>query len=269
VTAGDALAGRRILVTRPQGQADGLIHCLETAGATVLHRPTLQIVGLAPPPLTNPRADWIVFTSPNAVRHGVGRLPPAVSGHARVAAVGPGTAAAARRQGLTVTAAPRVGGGADDLLREAAFDAGADARVLIIRGEAGRRQLSEALRERGAVVDEWVVYRRVVPTGGLAIPREWQARPLDCTIVTSTSGLSGLLGMAGSGALEWVRKSRLVTVSERIAMAAVRAGWDAPAVASGADDEAITRAVCAALQRESDEQDRQGRAEGPRDDPGR
>ncbi|KAF0279380.1 uroporphyrinogen-III synthase [Spiribacter aquaticus] len=269
MTTADALAGRRILVTRPEGQADGLIHCLEAAGAAVLHRPTLQIVALAPALPAIPRVDWLVFTSPNAVRHGVGRLPTERRGDARVAAVGPGTATAARRQGLAVSAAPQSGGGADDLLAEAAFDAGAGARVLIIRGEGGRRRLPEALRERGATVDEWVVYRREVPSGGLAIPREWQARPLDCTIVTSTSGLSGLLGMAGSGALEWLQKSRLVTVSERIAMAAVRAGWDAPGIAAGADDQAITRAVCAALQRESDEQDRQGRTEGPRDDPGR
>ena len=269
MTTADALAGRRILVTRPAGQADGLIHCLKEAGAAVLHRPTLQIVALAPPPLETPRPDWIVLTSPNAAHHGASHLPAGLRRHARVAAVGPGTARAARQCGLSVSAAPPVGGGADDLLKEPAFDAGAEARVLIIRGEGGRRRLAEVLQARGAAVEEWAVYRREVPGGGLAIPREWQARSLDCTIVTSRSGLSALLGMAGSGALEWAGKSRLVTVSERIATAAVRAGWQAPVVAGGADDEAITRAVCAALQRESDEQDRQGRGQGPREDPGR
>ena len=251
MTERDALAGRRILVTRPAGQAEGLIHRLEAAGAAVLHRPTLRIAAVTPATGAFPaHPDWLVFTSPNAVRYGVEWLPASMWRSARIAAVGPGTAAAIEEQGGAVDVAPRVGGGADDLLAETGFDPGEATGVLIIRGENGRQRLSAALRARGADVHEGIVYRRIHAANQLNIPREWQAQPLDCTIVTSVSGLSCLLGMAGASALEWLTKSRLVTVSERIATAATTAGFDRPAVATGADDSAITRAVCAALQRE-------------------
>ncbi|AGY91062.1 hypothetical protein SPICUR_00165 [Spiribacter curvatus] len=257
MTERGALAGRRILVTRPADQAEGLIRCLEAAGAMVLHRPTLRIVALAPATEGFPtQPDWLVFTSPNAVRYGLEWLPAAMWQGARIAAVGPGTAAAIEERGGAVDVAPRIGGGADALLAETAFDPRDGACVLIIRGEGGRRRLPAVLRARGADVREGMVYRRVHAASQLDIPREWQAQPLDCTIVTSRSGLSGLLGMAGEPALEWIAKSRLVTVSERIATAVTTAGFEPPAVATGADDLAITRAVCAALQRESDEQDR-------------
>ena len=251
MTESGVLAGRRILVTRPAGQAEGLIRRLEDAGAAVLHRPTLRILPLSPTADDFPaRADWLVFTSPNAVRYGVEWLSASMWRSAHIAAVGAGTAAAIEQQGGSVDAVPAMGGGVDDLLAEADFDPGEGASVLIIRGENGRQRLQTALQARGARVYEAAVYRRIHAASQLNIPREWQAQPLDCTIVTSVAGLSSLLGMAGASALEWLLASRLVTVSARIATAATTAGFEGPAVASGANDSAITRAVCAALQRE-------------------
>lgn len=246
------LGGRHVLVTRPAGQADGLIRRLEAAGATVLHRPTLAIAPCDPESMINGQCpDWLVFTSPNAVHHGLVHLPPAHCRSTRLAAVGPGTAASLRDAGRPVTVAPVAGGGADALLAEPAFDPGPGETVVIVRGRGGRRRLQSALLMQDVDLREMVVYERIKPADTLAVPREWQARRLDCTIVTSRTGLEHLLGMAEPGAIEWVRQGRLVTVSDRIAQAATAAGFDRPLVADGADDEAITRAVCAALQREN------------------
>ncbi len=246
------LRGRRILVTRPAGQADGLIRRLEAAGALVLHRPTLAIVPCQPDSRVNGQCpDWIVFISPNAVDYGLAHLPLARCHSTKLAAVGPGTAARLRHAGLPVTVAPVAGGGADALLAEPAFDPGPGETVVIVRGKEGRRRLQSALLTRDVELREMAVYERIKPDNTLAIPQEWQARRLDCTIVTSQTGLAHLLGMAEPCAIEWVRQGRLVTVSDRIAQAATAAGFDRPLVADGADDDAITRTVCAALQREN------------------
>ena len=75
-----SLNGLRIVVTRPEGQADTLIEQLETLGATVLHAPTIRI---ADPPsysvlnaaLRHLRSyDWIVWTSANGVARTFARL---------------------------------------------------------------------------------------------------------------------------------------------------------------------------------------------------
>ena len=252
----EALHGRRVLVTRPAGQAAGLIGQLRAAGARVLHRPTLVIEPCeVDVPALPGQVDWVVFTSPNAVHYGIGHLAglAGAAGRPRIAAVGPGTAAAAGAAGLAVSVAPARGGGAEALLAEAGFAPLPGETLLVIRGRGGRRRLQSALRERGVEVREIAVYQRTRPAGAIRIPARWRARRLDCTIVTSQAGLEHLLGMAGPGAIEWLQGGWLVSVSERVARAAMAAGFERLEVAAGASDEAITRAVCAALQREGDD----------------
>ena len=246
------LADTRILVTRPRGQAQTLLAALREAGADVLHRPTLEIIPLTPagPAFATP-PQWCVFISPNAVDQGLPHLPQDWHEHARMAAVGPGTAAALAAHGLAAAVAPRQGGGADDLLAEADFSPQPHERVLLIRGEGGRQRLQQALRARHVEVAEWAVYRRQRPVGVLDIPPDWLHSRLAFTIVTSVAGLENLLGMAGPGALEWLLKSRLITVSDRVARVAQDAGFDRPVVAAGADAQALTDAVIASRQEQT------------------
>ena len=247
------LAGRRVLLTRPAGQGNALAARLQAAGARVACRPTLAIQPLA---AVLPACDWIVFTSPNAVRHGYA---PAMrrchDGNAqgrgvRLAAVGPGTAAAMRAVGLTVDVAPAEGGGADDLLAQPDFAPAPGAEVLVVRGEGGRQRLQDSLRARGVAVREVAVYRRVPLAGPLNLPADWQGARVDVTIVTSRSGLEALLGRVGPDALRWLQAGRLVTVSERVATAARAAGFAAPVVAAGAADAELEAAVIQAIQRD-------------------
>lgn len=236
----------RVLVTRPRGQAEGLLAALRAAGADVLHRPTLAIVPITPSAQRQPTApDWCVFTSPNAVRYGLPRWPAQDSAAVRIAAVGPGTAAALTRAGFSVAVAPARGGGADDLLAEADFSPCAGEHVLIIRGEGGRRRLQQALSARGVRLTEWAVYSRQRPNDDLDIPDDWLHSHLTFTIVTSAAGLENLLGMADPTALAWLLQSRLITVSERIAQRAQQLGFNQPVVAAGAEDQALTDAVVA------------------------
>ncbi|PWG63402.1 uroporphyrinogen-III synthase [Spiribacter halobius] len=233
------LAGCHVVVTRPEGQQAGLCRELETLGARVTPFPTVAFESLAPG--TVPAADWAVFTSPNAVRYGLpwlARLP------SRVAAVGPGTAAALAAAGCPVTVAPARGGGADDLLAEPGFAPAPGETVLVLRGEGGRRRLQAALAARGVRVGEAVVYRRVLPPAPAA--PDWQDRERAFTIVTSVTGLENLLRLTDEGARPLLMASRVVAVSARVAAAARAAGFSEPVLAEGADDAAVVAAVVGA-----------------------
>lgn len=242
------LEGQRVLVTRPAGLSESLILALKSAGAQVLHRPTLALIpNQAALPVLNLPPDWVVFVSPFAVQAGWPRLPIAWKQQAQMAAVGPGSARALRAQGVKAVIAPAQGGGAFDLLTEAAFNPQAGQTVLIVCGTGGRQQLQQSLREQGVTVVEAVIYDRQPAAEQLDVPEDWQQSPLDFLIVTSAAGLEYLLGMTGPSALQWLKQGRLVTVSERLAQAAMMAGFANPIVAAGADDAALLAALSAGV----------------------
>lgn len=243
------LADKHILVTRPSGQAKGLVDALQASGAHVLHRPALAIHSLNPPTsaLTSP-IDWLVLASPNAVTYGLTTLQTARVVPRRIAAVGPGTARVAMQAGLCVDVAPSRGGGADDLLAEPGFEPQANERVVVMAGRGGRRRLQNCLTERGVSVVNLPVYARAPAADRLNIPAAWQAQALDITVVTSVDGLQALLGMADASTRAWLDRSRLVTVSQRVAKAGIEAGFASPVVAAGASDQALVRAVTDALE---------------------
>lgn len=248
------LTGRRVLVTRPAGQGEGLAQQLEALGAEVLQRPALAIEPRTPAdwPPAEP-VDWLVFTSPNAVQWALPWLDSIDRSRAQIAAVGPGTAARAQADGLPVAVAPRAGGGVDELLAEPDFAPAAGERVLIFRGEGGRERLQQVLREGQVIVVEADVYRRVPAGAALDVPLAWRSAPLDATVVTSRAGLDALLGMTGQPALQWLQASRLITVSDRVAAYARAMGFVDPVVAAGAADADLSAAVVQALQREGND----------------
>ena len=69
-----ALQGLRVLVTRPEGQAAGLINALTQAGAEVIHYPVLEIEAIEDNPAQQAilsdlsQFKALIFISTNAVR---------------------------------------------------------------------------------------------------------------------------------------------------------------------------------------------------------
>jgi uroporphyrinogen-III synthase len=101
--AEEPLAGRRIVVTRPEARP--LADELERLGADVTIVPLIEIrpaedrAALEQAVRDLASYDWIVLTSVNGVAAGAGGLA-GLSGPARVAAIGPVTAEAIRSHGL-------------------------------------------------------------------------------------------------------------------------------------------------------------------------
>ncbi len=157
------LAGRTVAVTRARAQASGLAARLRALGAEAVEAPAIRIVALEGPAPEIDRYDLVCLTSPNGVQWLFERL--AADGRdarsfagVRIAAIGPGTAAALRAHGLIADIVP------ERFVAEGLVEALADvpvSRVLIARAAEARDVLPDALRERGAEVDVVALYETV------------------------------------------------------------------------------------------------------------
>lgn len=163
------LLKKRIVVTRPQAQADAFCRKLTAAGAIPIRFPTIRI---APMPDTQ-RLDaalrrldayaWIIFTSVNGVAYCWDRLAAVAStqlpASLRVAAIGPATAQALREREVVPDFVPaefiaeRIAEGLGDVSGQA---------ILLPRAEAARKTLARLLADQGAQVDEIPTYRTVL-----------------------------------------------------------------------------------------------------------
>jgi uroporphyrinogen III methyltransferase / synthase len=160
---GRPLSGRTVAVTRARDQAGGLAARLRSLGAAVVEAPAIRIQEIDGPAPELGRYDLVCLTSPNGVRHlfdrlhRAGRDARAFAG-ARIAAIGPGTAAALRDRGLIADVLPErfVAEGLVHALAEVPVS-----RALIARAAHARDVLPAALRERGAEVDVVELYETV------------------------------------------------------------------------------------------------------------
>jgi uroporphyrinogen III methyltransferase / synthase len=157
------LGGRTVAVTRARAQASGLAARLRDLGAAIVEAPAIRIQELDGPAPDPSRYDVVCLTSPNGVRllferlHRAGRDARAF-GDARVAAIGPGTAAALRAHGLIADVVP------ERYVAEGLVEALADvplSRALIARAAQARDVLPDALRSRGVEVDVVELYETV------------------------------------------------------------------------------------------------------------
>lgn len=167
------LAGKTVLVTRSEGQAETFRELLQAQGARVLEMPTLVI---QPPASWDPldqaiqqleQFDWLLLTSANAVTHFFARLhhhkQDSRALHAlRVAVVGSKTAAVLAHYGIHPDLVPPEF--VADALLEVWPEPVMGQRVLFPRVESGGRDvLVQGLRQRGAQVLEVAAYQSVCP----------------------------------------------------------------------------------------------------------
>lgn len=170
------LSGRRIVVTRPEDQAEELCSRLRALGAEPILFPVIAIVAPeAGGPLDQAidrltSYDWIIFTSVNGVEHFWARvmassqrdtLVAALQSQTprpKIAAIGPITAQALRERGVQVHLMPGEYR-AEAILAEINDVAGQ--RILLPRADIARPALAHGLRAMGAHIDEVTAYRTV------------------------------------------------------------------------------------------------------------
>lgn len=191
-----SLSGQRILVLRPREQARAIAAELSRRGAEPLLLPALEIVPPEDPsPLEAALArleayDWLVLTSANGVRAVFERVSQ-VPSSLKVAAVGPKTAEALERRGVTVDLVPPAA--TAESLAEAMEGMRGIRRVLFPKAERAREVLPERLRAAGIPVDDPVAYRSFASVEDGAELEALRRGEVDWTLVTSPSTLEALL----------------------------------------------------------------------------
>jgi uroporphyrinogen-III synthase len=243
------LQGRRIVVTRPAGQAEGLARLIREAGGEPLVAPAIEIRPLEDPAPFQALAgrleefDLAIFVSRNAVKSALallaGRPWPA---RLKVATVGQGSREELQHFGFSDIIAPAAQSDSEALLALRELVDVRGRRVVIFRGDGGRQLLGDELGKRGAKVEYAACYRRVRPSGeGLAAL--W-ARGVDAVALSSAEGLSNFIDMLGEGAIAKLASVALFVPHERVAREAERRGL-ARAVVAGPRDAQVAAALVA------------------------
>jgi uroporphyrinogen-III synthase len=203
----------RVIVTRPRELAGPLVERLEGLGLEVVLCPLIELEPIGPPELDVTSFDWVVVTSPRGARELAGRRRGALP---RVAAIGPGTAAALRENGIEPALVPRVST-QEGLVAELPDPPG---RVLFAGAEDARPYLAEALEAETVVLYRTRQLRPEEPPDGdlvvlasasaakafgalgLEIPavsigpettREAQAHGIEVAVEAATHDLDGLV----------------------------------------------------------------------------
>lgn len=197
------LFGKRVLVTRPRHQAGDLIRRLEELGAVPVSLPVVDIREPADWTPVDRALDqlgdyhWLVFTSANGVHALLRRLRHTgrdlrALGRLRLAAIGPGTAAALRLYYLEPDLIPE--DYRSESLAAALKDQVVGLRVLLARANRGRDVLRQELG-MVAAVDQIAVYAQVdilaEDGAGLDCLRRGE---IDFVTLTSSNIARGLLG---------------------------------------------------------------------------
>jgi len=212
----------RVVVTRAAAQAGPLVSRLEELGYEVVACPLVEIVPLGDDPIDPSPYDWVIVTSPNGADQLARRL---ASAPARIAAIGPGTAAALRAHGLESAVVPAVST-QEGLLAELPRPAG---RVLVAAAEGARRLLVDALD-----ADFLPLYRTIelhppeTPEGDLA--------------VVASASAARALGAIGA-------RIPVVAIGPQTAAAAREAGLAVAAEAETHDLDGLVAAVARAAER--------------------
>lgn len=246
--AGRPLAGRRILVTRPAGDAEGLARRLREAGGIAVCVPTLEIQAIADPSAVHGVADrledyrFAIFVSRNAVRIGMQALRARRGTNPwpadlRLASVGAGTRRELEALGFTAVLSPPGPADSEALLALPELQSVAGCRIALFRGEGGRTLLADTLISRGAEVTQAACYRRLRPDHAARLGAVWAEAPVDAVAVSSAEGLANLAAMLGADASRRLAASALFVPHARVAQAAGRLGLQDVRIAGPGDHE--------------------------------
>jgi uroporphyrinogen III methyltransferase/synthase len=248
------LFGKRVLITRPEGQSDAMAQDLRDRGADPVELPTVRIV-----PPSDPKAfadavlrageyDWAVFTSVNGVDAFFAVLrahqkDARLLGGVQVAAIGPATRAALASHGVQADVMP------DQYVGEAVFEvmrAQGELRgkkVLIARAEVARETIPQLLRAAGATVDVVPAYRTLPadPARFAEIRALLEGGQLHAVAFTSSSTVQRLVEGLGDAAL--LRDVVVAAIGPITADAARALGLPAQVVASEYTAPGLVRAL--------------------------
>jgi uroporphyrinogen-III synthase len=244
---------KRILVTRPAGQAERLCSLIEAAGGEALRLPALEIHALEDTSQLESLVaaletfQMAVFVSVNAVQMGLPFIldrRPWPAG-VKLATVGPTSTRALEQYGLSVDYVPDHEFSSEGLLALDSLQDMHGTRVVIFRGKGGRSKLYDSLTARGAEVEYAEVYQRTCPVIEFQTMLDLLGHGnLDVITVASNESLQNLFHMAGPRGQALLREKLLLVPGQRQLVLAEQLGFTkTPIVADNASDEAFMEAL--------------------------
>ena len=169
------LFGQRVVVTRTREQASQLSKQLLDLGADVLEIPTIRITAageerredIIDALLELNSYDWLVFTSPTGVTTFFDLFFKRFQdlrdiGGAKIAAIGPATAAKLKELHLQVDLMPDEALSSKIAQAFGKFESIENLKICLLRAQAATPELPKALEDLGAIVDDIAVYKTVV-----------------------------------------------------------------------------------------------------------
>lgn len=239
------LFGKRIVVTRPAGQAADFVNLLQRHGAEVVPFACLEVI----PPASwkgadrliekMPSCDFVAFTSVNGVERFFARLNSkgldsrAFAG-AKTVAIGSKTAEALGGRGLRADIVPKKYT-AEGILAEFEKRDIRGGKFFIFRAERARDTLPEGLSRMGAEVETAACYRTRIPKrkpGEVEfVERELLNGSADMTVFTSSSSVTNFLAIF-KNAHEILQKTEIACIGPVTAQTVEEAGFK-PSVVAG------------------------------------
>jgi uroporphyrinogen III methyltransferase/synthase len=242
------LHGKRVVVTRARAQASGLAKTLRNLGAEVVELPAIRIEPTIESDEVRSAIErigdyaLIVLTSPNGVRllfeamRSAGLDARALSG-TTVAAIGPGTARALAKCGISADIVPERFV-AESLVESLAAVEVSGKRVLVARAADARDVIPEHLEGRGAEVDVVALYETVREEPSAEAVEA--AQTADYVTFTSSSTVRNLTEALGE---RFLKDARIVSIGPVTSEAVINAGLKVDAEANPHDIEGLVTAL--------------------------
>ena len=253
---GPRLHGPRVIVTRAEDPADELLARLREEGIAAVSVPAIAIEPAEPGGALGAvahrldRYDWVVVTSANGARAILTAAERArtLLRAPRWAAVGVATRRVLEAEGLEVDLQPSRTSAAGIA---AELSVGAGQRVLLLRGDLADHRLPEALRARGAEVDDVVAYRtREAPESSRRRLRQAIGDgPIEAFVFTSGSTVRGLVALAQAESLD-LMSIPAICIGPETAAEARRVGFHVLAEAPNQDAATLAATTAEALARQ-------------------
>jgi uroporphyrinogen III methyltransferase/synthase len=192
------LFGKRILVTRARSQSSELTQMIDHLGGEAIEFPVIRLVEPKHGDVFNEALhhigeyNWVIFTSVNGVKFFFDRIRKQKidirqMANARIAAIGPKTAAALEEKGLLVEALP------DEYKAEALVEhlrplVKETEKILLPRADIAREVLAVELRAMGCAVTEVDAYdTKIDATNAHEIVNMFMQQQIDVLTFTSSS----------------------------------------------------------------------------------
>ncbi len=245
----NALHGLKILLPRPHPQGENIASLIEVHGGTAIRFPVIEITppdSFASLDATLTRlseVDLIIFVSVSAVNSVVERqrtLAIAMPEKTKVAAVGAKTAACCHGLGIRVDFVPTQRINSEGLLECIDEFSVMDKQIIIFRGQSGRELLKTELQKLGATVKHVACYRtRTTAQSMQPIIEKWVCGNINTVLITSVSILESLIELLGKSNLKLLKKTTVITISQRIARHCKQVGINHVIVADSPSDQNV------------------------------